>query len=249
MTFLSLTRNVDARDSLGNPAPDADVTGLSRQIILVLADDWNSTNGWLRRFDLRESGWAPAGPPVRVSLGRNGLAWGNGRFPKQRGLLKKEGDGRSPAGVFSLPFIFGKRSPDAMKGLHMPYVQCTPSLECVDDPKSFYYNQVVDRADIPHPDWHSSEKMLSSGDEYGLGVFVGHNYPATPGLGSCVFLHIWAAPGHPTGGCTAMAAGDLESLAVWMDHSASPILIQLPQSEYARLRQPWGLPNVSTNAP
>lgn len=221
-----------------------DIVGLSRQLVIVLADTWDSTNAILYRFDLATQGWQSAAPPIPVSLGRSGLGWGLGLHPMpQDGPQKKEGDGRSPAGVFRLLYVFGKASPDDVQGLRMSYVQCTSTLECVDDPKSAYYNRVVDLTNVTQPDWHSAEKMAAP-EEYRLGVAIDQNPDATPGAGSCVFLHVWGAPGKSTSGCTAMALGELEALVVWLDGSAEPLLVQLPKTEYAKFQKLWRLPLI-----
>ena len=65
------------------------------------------------------------------------------------------------------------------------------------------------------------------------------------GCGSCIFLHVWAAPGVPTAGCTAMALDDMHVLAGWLDVGAAPLLVQLPRAAYERCRVAWGLPAVS----
>ncbi|HWD20348.1 MAG TPA: L,D-transpeptidase family protein [Verrucomicrobiae bacterium] len=230
------------------PVFGVDLLSMSRQAVLMVCDNWMSTNGWLQRFNLEEQSWKAAGPAVRVSLGRNGLGWGRGlSAAPQTGPQKKEGDGRSPAGIFPLPYAFGKAPVDAMKGIRIPYAQITSGLECVDDTNSSHYNSIVDRTNAV-VDWKSSEHMAAM-TEYQLGVVVGHNLPAQPGAGSCIFLHVWGAPGKTTSGCTAMTLGDMEALVVWLDRSANPLLVQLPQAEYARLKQSWRLPELSTNAP
>jgi L,D-peptidoglycan transpeptidase YkuD (ErfK/YbiS/YcfS/YnhG family) len=66
--------------------------------------------------------------------------------------------------------------------------------------------------------------------------------PVRRGRGSCIFLHIWRAAGSPTSGCTAMPAGDLETVVRWLDPARHPVVVQLPAAEYARLRGAWGLP-------
>ena len=78
MTISAAVQSISGQKPQSEPISGVDVVGLSRQIVLVLCDNWDSTNGWLRRFDLEESGWKLAAPPTRVSLGRNGLAWGRG---------------------------------------------------------------------------------------------------------------------------------------------------------------------------
>ena len=106
-----------------------------------------------------------------------------------------------------------------------------------------HYNIIVDRRPTGAPDWKSSGKMRLRDDEYRLGVFVANNLaPAAPGAGSCVFLHIWKGPGSPTSGCTAMSAGQMESLLGWLDAGDHPVLVQLPESEYQRFQAAWALP-------
>ena len=129
-------------------------------------------------------------------------------------------------------------------------MQCNSTVECVDDTNSTYYNTITDRKSVTAPDWKSSEKMLLTDDRYRLGVFVGHNTgPAVPGAGSCIFLHIWKGPEIPTSGCTAMSDGAIESLLGWLDLQAHPILVQLPESEYARLQSDWLLPPLNVTNP
>jgi L,D-peptidoglycan transpeptidase YkuD (ErfK/YbiS/YcfS/YnhG family) len=212
-------------------------------VLVVRAGTWSSTEGVLQRYDRanpRDS-WASVGAPVRVALGRAGLAWGRGLHPGQGGVQKKEGDGKAPAGVFRLPSTFGY-APDAPGNL--PYTAAeSPDIQCVDDPGSGKYNLIVNRADVPFPDWKSFEVMRRSDEQYRLGVVVEHNpKPAQPGGGSCIFLHIWKAPGEPTQGCTSMDASTTGTLVRWLDWMSEPVLVQLPEAEYKRLRQAWALP-------
>jgi D-alanyl-D-alanine dipeptidase len=216
----------------------------SRQMVVVTARDWSATNGSMQRFEFDLVRWHPVGPCLPVVLGRNGLGWGIGMHPPHlSGPQKQEGDGRSPAGVFRLPYSFGYAPPDAVRAIRLPYIQCTASVECVDDTNSAYYNIVKDRRSLEKVDWKSSEKMKLADDEYRLGVFVEHNSgPAEAGGGSCIFLHIWKGPDAPTSGCTAMSVGAMESLVGWLDPRSSPVLVQLPLPEYERFEQEWRLP-------
>jgi D-alanyl-D-alanine dipeptidase len=222
-----------------------------KQMLLSITPRWNSISGELQRFQREDQVWQPVGPPIPVVVGRSGLGWGLGiHSMPQPGPLKREGDGRAPAGIFPLESTFGYASPEKMRSVNMPYVQCTTSLECVDDTNSTYYNQVLDRKLIPNPDWHSSEHMLMTNGQYRLGVVVSHDTsPPRPGGGSCVFLHIWLGPHIGTSGCTAMREGDIESIVAWLDIRDNPVLVQLPQSEYDRLRSAWRLPEMPTVKP
>jgi D-alanyl-D-alanine dipeptidase len=125
----------------------------------------------------------------------------------------------------------------------MPYIPLTPSIECVDDPTSHFYNRIVDRASVS-TDWNSSEKMASAGAAYRWGAVIDHNANAVPNVGSCVFMHIWAGPGQGTAGCTAMPQDQFEPILAWLNPAAKPILVQLPVAQYDKLKKPWHLPKL-----
>ena len=218
-------------------------------MLLVVAADWESRVGQLLRCARvqADAAWLAVGAPLAVSLGRCGLAWGRGLHPAPAAgePLKCEGDGRAPAGVFALTALFGEAGADRALGgeARLPYLTTTPDLKCIDDPASAYYNHIVAQSAVARPDWTSCEDMLRTDDRYALGVVVAHNTaPVLAGAGSCIFLHVWAAPGVPTAGCTAMALGDLQAIAGWLDATAAPLLVQLPQHAYEQRRVAWSLP-------
>lgn len=218
------------------------------QLLLVLAADWDSTQGAARRFVRETDGapWQPVGAQVPVSLGRHGLAWGRGRharLPDGR-PDKEEGDGRAPVGVFSISAIFGyaEAGSELARAAKLPYLPARPDLKCVDDPASGYYNCLVDQSAV-QPDWQSCEEMLRADARYEIGAVVEHNAaPSISGAGSCIFLHVWEAPGKPTAGCTAMALADMREIALWLDAASSPCLVLLPQAVFEQVCLPWGLP-------
>ena len=224
----------------------------SRQLLLCLAADWQATRGRLQRFErLPDGGWAAVGSVLPVTLGRAGLAWGRGLHPALPGRTKREGDGRSPAGAFAITAVFGYAAADSPLALaaKLPYLGATRDLKCVDDPASAHYNRVVDQSAVAAVDWASSEDMLRADARYAVGAVVAHNAaPPLAGCGSCIFLHVWQAPGVPTAGCTAMALAAMSEIAGWLDGAAAPVLVQLPQAEYERRRKDWGLPALAADS-
>jgi D-alanyl-D-alanine dipeptidase len=224
----------------------------STQIVVVTTPDWSTVDGQLQRYERAQPNkrWKSVGNPITIVVGKNGLGWGAGIIPTDNPAarspqdpVKKEGDGKSPAGIFRLSTAFGYAA-QPPPGWKMPYLSLTPSIECVDDPASHFYNRVIDRASVT-PDWNSSEHMASEGEAYRWGVVVDHNVnPAVPGVGSCVFLHIWAGPGQGTSGCTAMPQEQLEPILAWLDPARNPLLVQLPLAKYKNLRRHWHLPKL-----
>jgi D-alanyl-D-alanine dipeptidase len=241
LAFSAACAPARAASAKAKPKPPL---GGSRQIVLVTTPGWDSVRGTLRRFERRRAraSWTQVGGAFEVVVGRSGLGWGAGLVETEgEGPSKREGDGRAPAGVFPLTRAFGFASAGEASWLRLPYTPLKSGVECVDDTASALYNHVVDRADVKAADWNSSERMREV-EGYRWGVVVAHNARALPGRGSCIFLHVWAGPQKGTAGCTAMEQPDLETLLRWLDAKKGPLLVQLPESEYARLRPAWRLP-------
>jgi len=233
----------------------------STQMIVVTTSDWNAVEGRLRRYErpTADEKWRSVGDPISIVVGKNGLGWGIGvivtddaQVRSTGDPVKREGDGKSPAGVFALGVAFGYAS-EPLQGLKMPYLNLTASIECVDDPGSTHYNRIMDRS-VVAPDWNSSEHMRDAGESYRWGIVVDHNGSVTgdaklhePGGGSCVFLHIWHSHDQGTAGCTAMSQTELETLLTWLDPARKPLVVQLPEPSYERLIDGWMLPKL-TNA-
>ncbi len=220
----------------------ADSIPSSRQLVLVLSPDENSTSAILRRFEKKDAKWEQVGTAHPVMLGRSGLAPGTGIHDPQ--LLsakpKREGDGKSPAGIFRFGTAFGYAKEATFK---LPYLHSGEAIECVDDSGSGFYNQLVDNA-LMTKDWLSSEFMRRKDEQYRWGIVVNHNTPAKPMGGSCIFFHIWKAPGEATSGCTAMSEENLLDLMNWLDPKDAPLLVQLTGKDYAVFQKKYKLPTL-----
>jgi L,D-peptidoglycan transpeptidase YkuD (ErfK/YbiS/YcfS/YnhG family) len=219
-----------------------------RQLLRVLAAGWEARAGVLQRFvrPAPEVAWQPAGASIPVSLGRKGLAWGEGlhpSFPSLAGPQKREGDGRAPAGLFAVTGLFGAGAASATLGQApaLPYLVCHRDLYAVDDPASRHYNRIVDAREVAC-DWQSAEAMLRDDDRYAVAAVIAHNPAGLAGAGSCIFLHVHAGPGLPTAGCTAADRPSVRELCAWLDAAAGPLLLQLPADVYDRWQVAWALP-------
>lgn len=223
----------------------------ARQLLLVTTPDWDANQGVLQAFAWTNDGWRAAAVPVAITIGSSGLAWGEGLHPRQSGRRKKEGDGRSPAGVFRIGEAFGYA---ASLPIAMQYHGMNESDYCVDVSTSKFYNQIVDARVVGSAAVAGSTEPMrrdihANGDaRYKIGFVIEHNANGRPGAGSCIFAHIWKASGESTAGCTAMDEEALRRLLEWLRPGQHPIMVQLPIQEYARLKKAWRLPDLTSAA-
>ncbi|MEX2125606.1 MAG: L,D-transpeptidase family protein [Woeseia sp.] len=221
----------------------------ARQLVLVITPEWNASTGTLRTFSRSEDGWESATTALPVVIGRAGAAWGGGLHPSQAtGPRKQEGDGRSPAGVFTLGVAFGyANSADS----RLPYAPMDANDYCIDVTGSPLYNQIVDAGDVGADAVAGSTEPMRrdlhlDGDQlYKLGFVIEHNPGNEAGLGSCIFAHLWKAADAATTGCTAMAEADMQKLLAWLIPDADPVFVLLPQQQYDRLQIAWNLPRFT----
>ncbi len=225
------------------PAQAAPIPKECQQLVVVTTQDWTTSSGDLRYFQrvngkwIRQSGW-------RVRIGRNGLGWGETVWPLKKApevANKKEGDGKSPAGLFPLLDGFG-RANESANFPNFPFKAMDKNWAGVDDVKSNYYNQLVNVEDLgSKKDWDSSENMCIP--EYLLGLRVGYNTEnPVPGSGSCIYVHLFSVPERGTAGCTSMAPANLRKLAKWLKAEQKPMILQMPNAMYSKLEKSWNLP-------
>lgn len=240
LSFVPVTQRyrLPARSSATRLIPDS-----ATQLVVVQSPDFASFRARLQRYE-RAPGKAfhRVGAPTPAVLGSAGYGWGDGVHgqgapPGRSGPLKREGDLRSPAGIFALGSVHGYADTSS---LQLPYQASTAQQRCVDDPHSVHYNRVVSTAEVSET-WSSAELMRRRDDMYELALDLEHNKaPVVPGHGSCIFAHVWAGAEVPVTGCTALAKPALRDLLAWLKPGA--LWVALPEPEYRALRAAWGLP-------
>jgi D-alanyl-D-alanine dipeptidase/L,D-peptidoglycan transpeptidase YkuD (ErfK/YbiS/YcfS/YnhG family) len=192
------------------PAALAKLEPGTKQALVVAAEPAGGYKTHLTAWEYDENGWRQAFDRLAAVIGRGGLA-ASGE--------KREGDGKTPAGIYSLGTAFGYGENFAGA---MPYRQATADDYWVDDPLSPLYNQWVQG----RPAARSFERMKRDDDCYKYGIVVEYNTrPVTAGLGSAIFVHVWRGPDEPTAGCVALAEGDLVRLLAWLDPGKRPVII------------------------
>jgi L,D-peptidoglycan transpeptidase YkuD (ErfK/YbiS/YcfS/YnhG family) len=186
--------------------------GESAQILLVIDNSsFFPTKTNVYAMEKRGDNWQMAFEPFNAVIGVNGFA--------EEGE-KKEGDGKTPSGIYPLKLTFGY---DATIGTKMPYRQAMPDDIWVDDSNSDDYNRWVKKSETRAA---SYELMKRDDNLYKYGVVIEYNTdPVIMGNGSAIFLHIWKGKGIPTAGCVAVSEENIIKIIEWLDPQASPVII------------------------
>ena len=205
----------------------------ARQIILVVADDFNTSQAELTCYENSHAVFSP----IRVNIGRNGLAWDindNIFIHAHNEPTKHEGDGKAPAGVFALTGSFGYDD----ENFSLPFTKSDANRICVDDVNSSLYNRIVT---MPQPPPTSFEYMKRDDEQYKIGAVVDYNPNKIQGLGSCIFLHVEKFAAHPTAGCTSMAYENLKKVLLWLKKEEKPVLVQVPKKSLPEVKKVFGI--------
>ncbi len=175
---------------------------------MVKVYDAHGSRAAMAFFEKRGDDWIQVGAEWPVNIGRHGLG------------KRQEGDGKTPVGVFALGDVYAYKRIETKMPL---FVAFDEKMICVDDPKSRYYDRIVDKTRVIE-DFKSYEPMHRKDGLYERLVTVAYNPSHKPGKGSCIFLHI-AHGDKPTAGCVAMPKIAMEKLTAWLDPKKHPVLV------------------------
>ncbi len=180
------------------------------QALIVHPDPETIYQATITGWEKSGTGWKQIFESMSAVIGRNGMAQLN---------EKREGDGRTPSGIYRLGTAFGYENNINTK---LIYRQVTENDHWVDDPESTQYNQWI----IGPPEAKSFENLKRSDDLYKYAVVIEYNTsPIKRGEGSAIFLHVWRAPDKPTAGCVATDEANVKRLLSWLDQSRHPVIM------------------------
>lgn len=144
------------------------------QMIIVIGNAEDPAKGNLSWYRKNEAGVFESVLSVEAVSGMNGIT-----------ADKREGDKKTPCGVYSFSMAFGmKENPGSI----LPYHQIKDGDHYVDDSSSRYYNRLVNERDV-EKDWNSSEVLITQAPQYNYGLVLNYNEACIPGKGSAIFLH------------------------------------------------------------
>jgi L,D-peptidoglycan transpeptidase YkuD (ErfK/YbiS/YcfS/YnhG family) len=123
---------------------------------------------------------------------------------------KKEGDGKTPLGLFLLRLLYYRPDRIKLPPLHSSFsvTPITPQMGWCDDPSHPRYNLPVNM-----PFSASHETLWREDGRYDLIIPLGYNDdPIVAGKGSAIFFHLASEDYQSTEGCVAIALHDMLSL-------------------------------------
>jgi len=207
----SINSNITENNLGSILSPYDEQIGKSQQIILVHKKNRQSCEYLVYLLQKHKDQWKLFSEPMEASVGRNGIA------PLGE---KREGDGRTPAGIFLIKRTFGY---NAAINAKIPYRQVLDDDLWVDDPNAPDYNKWVKRTETSAA---SFEKMKRADYQYKYGIIIEYNTdPVIKGHGSAIFLHVWKEKNSPTAGCVAVSEKNMIKILSWLDPDANPIIL------------------------
>lgn len=146
-------------------------------------------------------------------VGKNGVTYS-----------KKEGDGKTPAGSFSITQAFGV---NANPGTSLAYRKVTDNDFWVDDVNSSFYNSwQVGPADGR---WNSAEHLIKYPTQYKYGAIINYNTDRVKGKGSAIFLH--CSTGRGTAGCVSTSESNMIKILKLMNPNKKTHIIIAPSED------------------
>jgi L,D-peptidoglycan transpeptidase YkuD (ErfK/YbiS/YcfS/YnhG family) len=193
----------------GNIANQVEGVGRAGQLITVEAARYRTTAASLRLWRRADGCWIPVAGPWTARVGWNGLS-------DQR----REGDGTTPAGVFTIGRIVYGNAPDP--GVRYRYRRLVCGDWWNEDPASPTYNTFQHvRCGTRPPFRVTTPGLWQEKRAYRHFAVIEFNMrPVVPGRGSGIFLH--AQTGSSTNGCVSLPADRLVTALRWLDPAKRP---------------------------
>ncbi|MGN6611048.1 MAG: L,D-transpeptidase family protein [Angustibacter sp.] len=193
------TKRATKRATVTRTSPAAPTCAVPRgvgaaQVVLVTSSGSRAT---IRACTRTGGRYLTSLGPYSGHVGKNGVS-----------SAKREGDLRTPAGVFPLRGGFGARS---NPGLRVgSWLRVGARDVWVDDPSSKLYN--THQRTPADGRWSSAEPLLNT-PAYDYAQVIGYNEARAPGRGSAIFLHVDL--GHGTAGCVSLPTSGLLAVLRW----------------------------------
>lgn len=198
------SENISGKKNIDNSLANFNINNLNidnKIKKLIFVKPYNISFANITLFEKTNDTWIIASK-INGRVGRQGVAKKGG---------KREGDGKTPSGLYALKSGFGINYIDT----NIPYVKLSGLEHWVDDPESKFYNtmQILEKG--KKPTWNSSEHLIKESVEYQYAVVIDYNNPPVKYKGSAIFLHV--ENNKPTSGCVAVSKKNMMKILRWLD--------------------------------
>ncbi|MDU0252714.1 L,D-transpeptidase family protein [Streptomyces sp. PU10] len=190
-------------------ADDGDEVGNATQVITVEArGSYATVTAWAKG----SAGWKARFSTAAGRVGSNGVT---------NGATRRQGTWTTPTGTYTITEGFGVEA----SGTSMPYHVVTDDDWWVEDPESKFYNSMhsAQGADFPLTESgdRGSEHLVDYPTQYAEALVINFNrWPATPGRGAGIFLHVNGSGA--TAGCVSVPRATMDRFMNWIEPSAHP---------------------------
>lgn len=164
----------------------------AEQVFVVAAFSADATDAWVSLHEKQSDGTWHMVMTTPGVIGKNGIG------------KTKEGDAKTPTGVFHFNRAFGIAEDP---GCAIPYVKVDDDTYWSGDQREgYHYNELVNLKDLPGLDVKSgdSEHIIDYIYHYQYCLNISYNEECVPGAGSAIFLHCFGPVKPFTGGCVAI---------------------------------------------
>ncbi|GEN56081.1 hypothetical protein GCM10012290_07650 [Halolactibacillus alkaliphilus] len=196
----------DTHSPQKNRANQLSTVSANNQVILVTTPSASSQKATIETFERDANGHFISILKTSGFVGKNGIT-----------TSKKEGDGKTPAGKYSIGTAFGIPS---NPGTALNYRKISDDDVWVDDSESALYNTWQSRQ-ATQDQWSSAENMKIP--QYRYGFVINYNTNRTPYKGSAIFFHV---ANNYTLGCVGTSESHVKQILTWLNPSQSPVIIQ-----------------------
>lgn len=182
------------------------------QMLVVAAFAEDATDAWVSLHEKQSDGTWHMVMTTPGFIGKNGLN------------KTKEGDAKTPTGVFHFNRAFGIADDP---GCAIPYVKVDNDTYWSGDPEpGRHYNELVNIKDVPELDLESgdSEHIIDFPYHYQYCLNISYNEEGTPGLGSAIFLHCFGPAKPFTGGCVAIPESHMKYVMTQVDENTAVVI-------------------------
>lgn len=193
------------------------------RLIIVTVPEMASVKATLHTFERTSPAdptWRRSGPPETAVVGSAGLGWSEDYhyLAKKDEPIKREGDKRTPAGIFRVAGPFGFEASSLARYTRLS----SGNSFCVADPTSRLYGKIVGKRLASGA---KSLEDMSATPGLKRGMIV--DYPARRGAkaGSCIFIQVWDGENAGTNARIGMPEERISVLQKWSAHGFTAIAV------------------------